>query len=174
MYQETKEESKPRLAVEPSHSAPGGGSRTKNGYFDGGSSGYSGGGGGGYSHAGGGGGHLLREIKDLLPKLSALPGVMGSVAIQYDGTPIADNLARHPDLGILSIDAAHTYATTYDSIKKFGHRELYQLAFKSEHGFVYIADFSNGLLITVLNVQDLQKLIALLKTVRLLIGAPPN
>jgi predicted regulator of Ras-like GTPase activity (Roadblock/LC7/MglB family) len=172
MHDELKEEAKPKLATETCRLGSGGGPGTRIGSFDGGNSGYSGGGGGGgYGASRGDDGNLSRQIQELLPKLSVLPGVIGSAAIHYDGTPIADNLAKYPGLDSFSMIAAKTYATTYDSIKKFGHRGLYQLAFKSDKGFVYMADFDHGLLITLINTQDLSKMIALFKTVRLLIGA---
>jgi predicted regulator of Ras-like GTPase activity (Roadblock/LC7/MglB family) len=171
MHDELKEESKPKLATETCRSGSGGGPWTRIGSDGGGGSGYSGGGGGGYGSSSSSGGHVSRQIRELLPKLSALPGIIGSVAINYDGTPIADNLVKYPDLDSLSMLASRTYATTYDCIKKFGHRGLHQLAFKSDQGFVYMADFDHGLLITLINSQDLQRTIALFKTVRLLIGA---
>ena len=140
--------------------------------------GYSGGGsgsGGFLSGSGGAGGSedWLHQLNQLLAAISVLPGVEGSTAIRFDGMLICTDLPHRPrdlDLQWLSTNAVNVHNTTRTSIKKLGHHELFQLALKTSSGYIYIADFSSRLLITLVNTQELRDVIEVIKTVRAMIG----
>ena len=97
--------------------------------------------------------------------------VVGSVIVGHDGILIANNLPKEFDPESIGIWSLAIYVGTTNAIKKMGgHNHLYQLVAASQAGYLVIADFGGGILVTVTNVQGTDKLIPLMRTITQLVA----
>jgi predicted regulator of Ras-like GTPase activity (Roadblock/LC7/MglB family) len=111
------------------------------------------------------------EINKLLQHISTLPYVVGSVIVGHDGILIANNMPKELDAESIGIWSLAIYVGTTNAIKKIGgHNHLHQLVGTSPQGYLVIADFGGGILVTVSNGTGTDKLIPLMRTITQLVA----
>ncbi|MBY0356514.1 MAG: roadblock/LC7 domain-containing protein [Candidatus Obscuribacterales bacterium] len=110
------------------------------------------------------------EIYKLLNHVASLPGVVGSSIVGHDGIPIANNLPQEYDPESIGALALGVYFSTTNSIRKMGHNHVHQLVAKSPSGYLIIADFGGGILITVSSGQHTEQLIPLMRSITQLVA----
>ena len=110
------------------------------------------------------------EIYKLLNHIATLPGVIGSCIVGHDGIPIANNLPQEYDPETVGALSLGIYVNTTTSIRRMAHNHLHQLAAKTQNGFLFIADFGGGILITVSNGQKTDALIVLMRSITQLVA----
>jgi predicted regulator of Ras-like GTPase activity (Roadblock/LC7/MglB family) len=110
------------------------------------------------------------EINKLLNHIATQPGVVGSVIVGHDGILIASNLPPEVDPESVGIWSLGIYVNTLNSTKKLGHNHLHQLVARSRMGYLVVADFGGGILVTVSNGQETDKLIPLMRSITQLVA----
>ncbi len=110
------------------------------------------------------------EINKLLNHIATQPGVVGSVIVGHDGILIASNLPSDVDPESVGIWSLGIYVNTLNSTKKLGHNHLHQLVARSRFGYLVVADFGGGILVTVSNGQETDKLIPLMRSITQLVA----
>ncbi len=110
------------------------------------------------------------EINRLLEHIATQPGVVGSVIVGHDGILIANSLPREHDPETIGILSLGIYINTTNSTKKIGHNHLHQLVCRTQAGYLVIADFGGGILVTVSNALDTDKLIPLMRSITQLVA----
>lgn len=110
------------------------------------------------------------EIYKLLNHIGTLPGVLGSCIVGHDGIPIANNLPQEYDPETVGATSLGIYFNTTNTIKKMAHNHLHQLVACTQYGFLIIADFGGGILITVSNARQTEHLIPLMRSITQLVA----
>lgn len=110
------------------------------------------------------------ELRKLLSHISTLPGVLGSCIVGHDGIPIANNLPQEYDPETIGATSLGIYFNTTTTIRKMNHNHLHQLVACTQFGFLIIADFGGGILVTVSNGTQTEQLIPLMRNITLLIA----
>jgi uncharacterized protein len=112
------------------------------------------------------------EINKLLEHIATQPGVVGSVIVGHDGILIANSLPKEMDPESIGILSLAIYVNTTNIIKKqpMKHNHLHQLVSKTQHGYVVVADFGGGILVTVSSAQETEKLIPLMRSITQLVA----
>jgi predicted regulator of Ras-like GTPase activity (Roadblock/LC7/MglB family) len=114
-----------------------------------------------------------REHQNLLALLSQLdsqPGVLGSLLVGYDGKLIAQHMKNGDDAEPLGTMALAMYLNTMTAIQKLGQKSVHQIVSKTSRGHIVIANFGNGLLVTLSNNISLDALIMLMRSVTSLVA----
>lgn len=110
------------------------------------------------------------EIYKLLNHINALPAVIGSCIVGHDGLPVANNLPQEYDPEFIGAMSLGIYVNTTNTIMKMNHNHLHQMVAKTNYGFLIIADFGGGILITVSNAQATEQLIPLMRNITQLVA----
>jgi len=110
------------------------------------------------------------EINKLLEHIATQPGVVGSVIVGHDGILIANSLPKELDPETIGILSLGIYVNTTNIAKKIGHNHLHQLVSRTHHGYLVIADFGGGILVTCSNGQETDKLIPLMRSITQLVA----
>ena len=110
------------------------------------------------------------EISKLLEHIATQAGVVGSVIVGHDGILIANSLPKELDPETIGILSLGIYVNTTSIAKKMGHSHLHQLVSKTQYGYLVVADFGGGILVTVSNGQDTEKLIPLMRSITQLVA----
>ncbi|MBX9687963.1 MAG: roadblock/LC7 domain-containing protein, partial [Candidatus Obscuribacterales bacterium] len=110
------------------------------------------------------------EIYKLLNHIATLPGVLGSCIVGHDGLPIANNLSQEYDPESIGALALGIYVNTTNTIRKMNHNHLHQLVARTQVGFLIIADFGGGILVTASNAQATEQLIPLMRSITQLVA----
>jgi predicted regulator of Ras-like GTPase activity (Roadblock/LC7/MglB family) len=110
------------------------------------------------------------EINRLLEHIASQPGVVGSVIVGHDGILIANSLPKEHDPETIGILSLGIYINTTNTSKKMGHNYLHQLVCRTHHGYLVIADFGGGILVTVSNAHETEKLIPLMRNITQLVA----
>jgi predicted regulator of Ras-like GTPase activity (Roadblock/LC7/MglB family) len=110
------------------------------------------------------------EISKLLEHIATQAGVVGSVIVGHDGILIANSLPKELDPETIGILSLGIYVNTTSIAKKMGHSHLHQLVSKTQYGYLVIADFGGGILVTVSNGQETDKLIPLMRSITQLVA----
>lgn len=110
------------------------------------------------------------EIYKLLNHIAAQPGVVGSCIVGHDGIPIANNMPQEYDPESVGAWSLGVYVNTTNVIKRMGHNHLHQLVAKSHFGYLIIADFGGGILVTVSSGQQTEHLIPLMRSITQLVA----
>jgi predicted regulator of Ras-like GTPase activity (Roadblock/LC7/MglB family) len=110
------------------------------------------------------------EIYKLLNHIATLPGVIGSCIVGHDGIPIANNLPQEYDPETVGALSLGIYVNTTNTIRKMTHTHLHQLVARTSYGFLIIADFGGGILITASNGQHTEELIPLMRSITQLVA----
>jgi predicted regulator of Ras-like GTPase activity (Roadblock/LC7/MglB family) len=109
-------------------------------------------------------------IRDLLSHISAQSGVQGSVIVGHDGAVFAHNLPDELNPASIGLLALGIFSNV-DSTKGMGYNKLHQLVCRTQNGYVVIAHFGNGFLVTVSDVLKMKNLIKLMRTVTQLVAS---
>lgn len=110
------------------------------------------------------------EIYKLLNHIATLPGVVGSCIVGHDGIPIANNLPQEYDPETVGATSLGIYFNTTNTIRKMAHNHLHQMVARTQNGFLIIADFGGGILITLSNAQQSDQLIPLMRSITQLVA----
>ncbi len=110
------------------------------------------------------------DIYKLLNHIGTLPGVLGSCIVGHDGIPIANNLPQEYDPETVGATSLGIYFNTTNTIRKMAHNHLHQMVACTQYGFLIIADFGGGILITVSNAQHTEQLIPLMRSITQLVA----
>jgi predicted regulator of Ras-like GTPase activity (Roadblock/LC7/MglB family) len=114
-----------------------------------------------------------RENQNLLALLSQLdsqPGVLGSLLVGYDGKLIAQNMKKGDDAEPLGTMALTIYLDTVTAMQKLGQKSVHQIVSKTSRGHIVIANFGNGLLVTLSNNLSRDGLIMLMRSITTLVA----
>jgi predicted regulator of Ras-like GTPase activity (Roadblock/LC7/MglB family) len=110
------------------------------------------------------------EIYKLLNHIATLPGVIGSCIVGHDGLPVANNLPQEYDPEFVGAMSLGIYVNTTNTIMKMSHSHLHQMVARTQYGFLIIADFGGGILVTVSNAQATEQLIPLMRNITQLVA----
>lgn len=112
------------------------------------------------------------ELQSLLGHIGAHPGVVGSVIVGHDGLMIANTMPPEMDMPgeQLGVWALAVYMNTSNAARKLGNNKVYQLVSKTPKGYLIIADFGSGLLVTVSDSMNPESLVPLMRNITQLVA----
>ncbi len=105
------------------------------------------------------------ELKSLLQHIDSQPGAVGSIIIGHDQLLISNTIPPEMDAESLGQLAFSVYMNTLNVANKMGYEVVRQLVSKTQKGYLIIADFGDGLLVTVTDAQEIDNLIPLLDSI---------
>jgi predicted regulator of Ras-like GTPase activity (Roadblock/LC7/MglB family) len=111
-----------------------------------------------------------QELQDLMGQVKTLPGVVGSVIVGHDGILIANNLPQDMEPESVGVWGLGIYVNTDNSMKKLGHKVIHQIVAGTPRGYLVIANFGGGILVTVSESKGTETLIPLMRTVTQLVA----
>ncbi len=111
-----------------------------------------------------------QDLQELLAQIGRQQGVIGSVIVGHDGLLIANTMPSDMDAESVGVWALGVYMNTDHVTKKMGHDRVHQVVSRTPRGYVVIADFGGGLLVTVTDGNDTDQLIPLMRTITLLVN----
>lgn len=109
-------------------------------------------------------------FRELLSHISSQRGVQGSVIVGYDGLVFAHNLPDELNPASIGVLALAIFSNV-GSTKGMGYNKLHQLVCRTQSGYVVIADFGNGFLVSLSNISEAKNLIPLMRTITQLIAS---
>jgi predicted regulator of Ras-like GTPase activity (Roadblock/LC7/MglB family) len=110
------------------------------------------------------------DLQALLGQIGSQQGVLGSVIVGHDGLLIANTMPGDMDAESVGVWALGVYMNTEHVTKKMGHERVHQVVSRTPKGYVVIADFGGGLLVTVTEGQTTDLLIPLMRTITQLVN----
>lgn len=110
------------------------------------------------------------ELNAILQHVGAHPGVVGSVIIGHDGLLIVNNMPPEMDAEYFGVMAYTLFMSTTHATAKMGSQRVEQIVSKTPLGYLVIANFGNGLLVTASDVQNIETLIPLLRSITQLVA----
>jgi predicted regulator of Ras-like GTPase activity (Roadblock/LC7/MglB family) len=110
------------------------------------------------------------ELQTLLQHIGAQEQVVGSVIVGHDGLLIANTMPNDIDAESIGVWALGVYMNTEHVIKKMGQDRVHQIVSKTPKGYLVIADFGGGLLVTVSDGKDTDTLIPLMRSITQLVA----
>ncbi len=111
-----------------------------------------------------------QDLQSLLSQIGTQQGVVGSVIVGHDGLLIANTMPGDMDAESVGVWALGVYMNTEHVTKKMGHDRVHQVVSRTHRGYVVIADFGGGLLVTVTDGRDTDSLIPLMRTITQLVN----
>ncbi|MBX9939614.1 MAG: roadblock/LC7 domain-containing protein [Candidatus Obscuribacterales bacterium] len=111
-----------------------------------------------------------QDLQELLGQIGKQQGVIGSVIVGHDGLLIANTMPSDMDAESVGVWALGVYMNTEHVTKKMGHDRVHQVVSRTPRGYVVIADFGGGLLVTVTDGNETDQLIPLMRTITLLVN----
>ncbi len=111
-----------------------------------------------------------QDLQELLGQIGKLSGVVGSVIVGHDGLLIANTMPGDMDAESVGVWALGVYMNTQHVTSKMGHDKVHQVVSRTPRGYVVIADFGGGLLVTVTDGSETDLLIPLMRTITLLVN----
>src|SRR5207245_5628528 len=111
-----------------------------------------------------------QELQNLVQHVGSQPGVIGSVIVGHDGILIANSMPPDMDGESTGIWALGVYLNTDGVIKKMGHNHIHQVVARTPRGYIIIADFGGGILVTVSEGSETDKLIPLMRSITQLVS----
>ena len=111
-----------------------------------------------------------QDLQSLLSQIGTQQGVIGSVIVGHDGLLIANTMPGDMDAESVGVWALGVYMNTEHVTKKMGHERVHQVVSRTPRGYVVIADFGGGLLVTVTDGRDTDSLIPLMRTITQLVN----
>jgi len=112
-----------------------------------------------------------QELQTLLSHIGAQVGVLGSVIVGHDGILIANSMPQEIDPESIGVWALGVYINTDNVIKKMGHKHIHQVVAKTPRGYLIIADFGGGILVTLTEGAETEKLIPLMRSITQLVAS---
>jgi uncharacterized protein len=111
------------------------------------------------------------ELQSLLQHVGSQPGVVGSVIVGNDGLLIANTMPPELDGEQIGVWALAVYMNTQNAAKKLGNDRVYQIVSKTPRGYLVIADFGSGLLVTVSDARETDALVPLMRNITQLVAS---
>ncbi|MGH9549374.1 MAG: roadblock/LC7 domain-containing protein [Terriglobales bacterium] len=111
-----------------------------------------------------------QELQTLLQHIGAQETVVGSVIVGHDGLLIANTMPGDLDAESIGVWALGVYMNTEHVIKKMGQDRVHQIVSRTPKGYLVIADFGCGLLVTVSDGKDTDTLIPLMRSITQLVA----
>ena len=111
-----------------------------------------------------------QELQSLLKHIGTQPGVVGSVIVGHDGILIANSMPKDVDPESIGVWALAVYLNTDNSIKKLGHNNIHQVVCRTPRGYLIIADFGGGILVTIADGSETEMLIPLMRSITQLVA----
>lgn len=111
-----------------------------------------------------------QELQTLLHHIGTQETVVGSVIVGHDGLLIANTMPSDIDAESIGVWALGLYMSTEMVIKKMGQDRVHQIVSRTPKGYVVIADFGGGLLVTVSDGKDTDTLIPLMRSITQLVA----
>jgi len=111
-----------------------------------------------------------QELQNLLAHIQQQPGVVGSVIVGHDGILIANSMPQDLESESIGIWALGVYLNTDTVIKKMGHKHVHQAVCRTPRGYLIIADFGGGILVTLSDGPETEKLIPLMRSITQLVS----
>ncbi len=111
-----------------------------------------------------------QELQTLLQHIGTQETVIGSVIVGHDGLLIANTMPPDVDAESMGVWALGLYMSTEMVIKKMGQDRVHQIVSRTPKGYVVIADFGGGLLVTVSDGKDTDTLIPLMRSITQLVA----
>jgi len=111
------------------------------------------------------------ELKNLLNQIDAQEGVTGTVIVGHDGLLIANTVPLEMDPESLGVWALGVFMGTAHVVEKLGDDNVRQIVSQTNQGYLIIANFGAGLLVTLTNPIMLDKLLPLMRTITQLVAA---
>jgi predicted regulator of Ras-like GTPase activity (Roadblock/LC7/MglB family) len=111
-----------------------------------------------------------QELNTLLHHIGTLPSVVGSVIVGHDGLLIANTMPQDIEAESIGQWAMGIYMNTTDNIIKMNQKRVHQIVGKTPRGYIVIADFGGGLLVTISDGQETDTLIPLLRSITQLVA----
>jgi predicted regulator of Ras-like GTPase activity (Roadblock/LC7/MglB family) len=115
-----------------------------------------------------------QELQTLLHHIGTQETVVGSVIVGHDGLLIANTMPPDIDAESIGVWALGVYMSTEMVIKKMGQDRVHQIVCRTPKGYVIIADFGGGLLVTVSDGKDTDTLIPLMRSITQLVRDGEN
>lgn len=109
-------------------------------------------------------------IRELLSHISAQCDVQGSVIVGHDGAVLAHNLPDELNPASIGLLARGIFSNV-GSTKGMGYNKLHQMVCRTQNGYVVIADFGNGFLVTLSDISETENLIPLMRTITQLVAS---
>jgi predicted regulator of Ras-like GTPase activity (Roadblock/LC7/MglB family) len=111
-----------------------------------------------------------QELQQLLHHIGTQATVVGSVIVGHDGLLIANTMPSDMDAESIGVWALGVYMNTEHVIKKMGQDRVHQIVSRTPRGYLVIADFGGGLLVTVSDGKDTDTLIPLMRSITQLVA----
>ncbi|MBI4533969.1 MAG: hypothetical protein HY711_08470 [Candidatus Melainabacteria bacterium] len=111
-----------------------------------------------------------QQLQGLLQTIGAQQGVVGSVIVGHDGILIANSMPADLDGENIGIWALGMYLNTDNVLKKMGHNHIHQVVARTVRGYLIIADFGGGILVTLTDGAETDKLIPLMRSITQLVA----
>ncbi len=106
-----------------------------------------------------------KDLQTLLKEIDTIKGVIGCVIVGHDGLLIANSMPEEIDAESIGIWSMGEYMNTEHVMKKLGHERIHQIVNRTPRGYVVVADFGSGLLVTVTEWRDVENLIPLMRKI---------
>ena len=111
-----------------------------------------------------------QELQNLLTHIQQIPGVVGSVIVGHDGILIANSMPQDIEAESIGVWALGVYFNTDGVIKKMGHNHVHQAVCRTPRGYLIIADFGGGILVTLSDGPETERLIPLMRSITQLVS----
>jgi predicted regulator of Ras-like GTPase activity (Roadblock/LC7/MglB family) len=110
------------------------------------------------------------ELQQLLQHIGQQRTVIGSVIIGHDGLLIANTLPPDFDAESMGQFALGIYMNTSTTVTILGHEHIHQFVGRTPRGYIVIADFGGGLLVTISEGNETDALIPLMRSITQLVA----
>ncbi len=110
-----------------------------------------------------------QDITALLHQIGAQKGVVGSVIVGHDGLLIANTMPPEIEAESMGVWALGLYMNTEHVIQKMGQKRVHQIVSKTPKGYVIVADFGGGILVTISDGTTTDSLIPLMRAITQLV-----
>jgi len=112
------------------------------------------------------------ELKQSLSLIASLPGVIGSLIVGLDGTPVANELPEEYDPDSVGSLSLGMYINASKTLRKMAHDRLHVLIARSDFGYlaIVLVEEEGKLLITLSSEQTTDELVKLMRSIMKLLA----
>lgn len=108
----------------------------------------------------------LEDLKNILNDITMHEEVIGWAIIGSDGLLVAGALPEELNAENLAVRALSIYMGTEEMLERIGNERIQQIILQSEVGAVYLANFGEGVFVTISNGNEPEAIIRTLKRIR--------
>jgi predicted regulator of Ras-like GTPase activity (Roadblock/LC7/MglB family) len=108
----------------------------------------------------------LEDLRGILNEITRHEEVVGWAIIGSDGLMVAGSLPDELNSENLAVRALSIYMGTEAMLEGIGNERLQQIILYTEMGAVFVANFGEGIFITISNATQPDKIIRTLKKIR--------